>query len=58
MWQKELTTSLTLLAFEPIPHEPCCFKKDGILIFFYVVPELTPITVHGKSLTYLERNIT
>jgi hypothetical protein len=36
LWQKELTTALIRLGFAPIPHEPCCFTKNGILIFFYV----------------------
>ena len=29
LWQKEL-------GFEPVPHEPCCFMKNGIIMFFYV----------------------
>jgi hypothetical protein len=36
LWQKELTTTMIELGFVQIPHEPCCFKKDGILVFFYV----------------------
>ncbi|KAF6527735.1 hypothetical protein HZS61_008037 [Fusarium oxysporum f. sp. conglutinans] len=24
------------LGYEQVPHEPCCFKKEGILFFFYV----------------------
>src|SRR6478609_6903204 len=36
LWQKELTTTLANLVFKPVPHEPCCLLKDGIMIFFYV----------------------
>jgi len=36
LWQKELTGTLERLGFSPVPHEPCCFTKNGILIFFYV----------------------
>lgn len=36
LWQKELQGTITKLGFTPIPHEPCCYKKNGILIFFYV----------------------
>lgn len=36
LWQKELTSALTAIGFQPVPHEPCCLTQDGILIFFYV----------------------
>lgn len=36
LWQKELTATLTNLGFKPVPHEPCCLLKDGIMVFFYV----------------------
>jgi gamma-glutamylcyclotransferase (GGCT)/AIG2-like uncharacterized protein YtfP len=36
LWQRELTRTLHELGFESVPHEPCCFSKDGILLFFYV----------------------
>jgi hypothetical protein len=36
LWQKELTSTLTSLGFKPVPHEPCCLLKGGIMIFFYV----------------------
>jgi hypothetical protein len=36
LWQKELSSTLRTAGYQPIPHEPCCFAKDGILIFFYV----------------------
>ena len=36
LWQKELTQTLRKLGFEAVPHEPCCFMKNGIIIFFYV----------------------
>jgi Reverse transcriptase (RNA-dependent DNA polymerase) len=36
LWQREHTQSLKRLGFEQIPHEPCCFIKDGIILFFYV----------------------
>lgn len=36
LWQKEFTTTLTHLGFSPVPHEPCCMIKNGVIIFFYV----------------------
>ena len=36
LWQRELTKTLNALGFQPVPHEPCCFTKDGMVIFFYV----------------------
>jgi hypothetical protein len=36
LWQKELTATLTNLRFKPMPHEPCCLLKGGIIVFFYV----------------------
>ena len=36
LWQKELTQTLRKLGFEAVPHKPCCFMKNGIIIFFYV----------------------
>ncbi|RYP58028.1 hypothetical protein DL769_009142 [Monosporascus sp. CRB-8-3] len=35
-WQREFTDTLKKLAFEPIPHEPYCYSRDDVLIFFYV----------------------
>ena len=36
LWQKEFTATLKKLGFEMVPYEPCCYKRKGILIFFYV----------------------
>ncbi|KAH7465077.1 hypothetical protein FOMA001_g13637 [Fusarium oxysporum f. sp. matthiolae] len=36
LWQKELSKTLLELGYTQIPHEPCCFKKEGVLFFFYV----------------------
>jgi hypothetical protein len=36
LWQRALTQTLRTLGFQPVPHEPCCFAKDGVLLFFYV----------------------
>jgi hypothetical protein len=36
LWQKELTGTIRQLGFQPVPHEPCCFMKNGIIMFFYV----------------------
>jgi hypothetical protein len=36
LWQKELSKSLLEIGYTQIPHEPCCFKKEGVLFFFYV----------------------
>lgn len=36
LWQRDLTTKLINLDFEPVPHELCCFIRGGLLVFFYV----------------------
>lgn len=36
LWQRELTKSLCEIGFTPIPHEPCCFSRGGVLLFVYV----------------------
>ena len=36
LWQRHFTEFLTKLGFIPVPHEPCCMIKDGVIIFFYV----------------------
>ena len=36
LWQKEFSSTLRSLGFTPVPHEPCCFMKGGVIIFFYV----------------------
>lgn len=36
LWQRELTGALKSLGFKPVPSEPCCLTRNGILIFFYV----------------------
>ena len=36
LWQRELKNTLSSQGFQALPHEPCCFIKGGILIFFYV----------------------
>jgi hypothetical protein len=36
LWQKEFSSTLRSAGYGPIPHEPCCYTKDGILIFFYI----------------------
>ncbi|XDG02528.1 hypothetical protein ABKA04_002143 [Annulohypoxylon sp. FPYF3050] len=36
LWQKEFTKTLKEIGFEPIPHEPCTYKRNGVLVFFYV----------------------
>jgi Reverse transcriptase (RNA-dependent DNA polymerase)/GAG-pre-integrase domain len=36
LWQRMFTSTLLEIGFTPIPHEPCCFACDGVLIFFYV----------------------
>ncbi len=36
LWQKELSTTLISLGWKSIPHEPCCFMRNGVLLFFYV----------------------
>jgi hypothetical protein len=36
LWQRKFTATLRELGLEPVPHEPCCWTKDGVIIFFYV----------------------
>ena len=36
LWQRHFTTTLREIGFETVPHEPCCMRRDGIIIFFYV----------------------
>lgn len=36
LWQKHFTDTLTRIGFKRVPHESCCYTKDGVLIFFYV----------------------
>jgi hypothetical protein len=36
LWQKHFTSTLILIGFTPVPHEPCCYTLKGVLIFFYV----------------------
>lgn len=36
LWQKEFTRTLADLGYTQVPHEPCCYIKNGILVFFYV----------------------
>lgn len=36
LWHKLFTKKIVSLGFVRIPHEPCCYLKDSILIFFYV----------------------
>jgi hypothetical protein len=36
LWYKDLTKSLKELGFEQILEEPCCWRKKGILFFFYI----------------------
>ena len=36
LWQKEFGSTLQNLGYEPIPHEPCCYMRNGVIIFFYV----------------------
>ena len=36
LWQKELTRTIRNLGFKSVPHKPCCFIKNRIVMFFYV----------------------
>ena len=49
LWQKELTRTLTELGFQIIPHEPCCFIKGGIILFFYVDDIVIAYRKHQES---------
>lgn len=36
LWQKSLTATLKDFGCDPAPHEPCCWIRGGVIIFFYV----------------------
>jgi hypothetical protein len=36
LWQQDFTSTLEKLKWKRVPHEPCCYIRDGVLIFFYV----------------------
>src|SRR4029077_10746745 len=36
LWHRELSQTLRNLGFQPVPHEPCCLTRDGVIVFFYV----------------------
>lgn len=35
-WLEELTGTLQELGFEQVKSEPCCYTRNGIILFFYV----------------------
>ncbi|EAQ84333.1 hypothetical protein CHGG_08347 [Chaetomium globosum CBS 148.51] len=36
LWQRTLSRALDNLGFKAVPHEPCAFTRNGVIIFFYV----------------------
>ena len=36
LWQRDFTKTLIEAGFTQIPHEPCCFVKDRVIVFFYI----------------------
>lgn len=36
LWQRDLTSILLDIGYKPVPHEPCAFLRNGIIVFFYV----------------------
>ena len=36
LWQKEISSTLIKLGYKKVPYEPCCYTKEGVIIFFYV----------------------
>jgi hypothetical protein len=36
LWQKHFTKSLRDIGFETVPYKPCCMRRNGIIVFFYV----------------------
>lgn len=36
LWQRMLTQMLRAIGYTPVPHEPCAFTRNGVIIFFYV----------------------
>jgi hypothetical protein len=36
LWQRDLMATLSDAGFQPVPHEPCCWIRKGVIVFFYV----------------------
>jgi hypothetical protein len=36
LWQRHFTQTIKDQGFRQVPHEPCCFLRDGVIIFVYV----------------------
>jgi hypothetical protein len=36
LWQRTISRALGNLDFKAVPHEPCAFTRNGVIIFFYV----------------------
>jgi hypothetical protein len=34
LWQRHFTGTLERIGFKAVPHESCCYLKDGVVIFF------------------------
>jgi len=49
LWQRELTRTIRKLGFESVPHKPCCFIKNGIIMFFYVDDIVFAFKKHQKE---------
>jgi Reverse transcriptase (RNA-dependent DNA polymerase) len=49
LWQKHFTETLRRIGFERVPHEPCCYLKNGVIVFFYVDDIVIAYEKHKKS---------
>lgn len=36
LWQRHLTKALEEAGYSAVPHEPCCYTKKRVFIFYYV----------------------
>lgn len=36
LWQRDNAQTLREIGYTQVPHEPCHFIKNGVIIFFYV----------------------
>jgi hypothetical protein len=55
LWQQQFTVILTKIGYTQVPHKPCCFINQGIILFFYVNNII--ITFRNKNYTKVDKLI-
>ncbi|RYP52889.1 hypothetical protein DL770_011007 [Monosporascus sp. CRB-9-2] len=50
LWQKDFTGTLKELGLSPVPYEPCCFTRRGVLLFFFVDDVVTAYRKEDQDL--------